>query len=120
MQGILLFSPDDRPFEVAAIQHVFQSDPGFRDVRFDEPGGAVIEAEYVEPEGRTIVGLSESRTTIFLSGTSHTAFRAALILQRNLDTPLRLVDTDYSFDLILEGLSNVEELRAAIEKAQTS
>jgi hypothetical protein len=120
MQSILLFSPDDRPFELAAIQRVFQSEPRFRDVRFNEPGGAVIEADYVEPEGRTIVGLSGSRTSISFSGISDATLRAVLILQRNLDTPLRMVDTNYSFDLILQDFPNVETLWNAIQNAQTS
>jgi hypothetical protein len=120
MQSILLFDPDDQPFEVAAIQRVFQSEPGFRDIRFNEPGGAAIEADYVEPEDWTIVGLSGSRTSISLSGTTDAALRAALILQRQLDRPLRMVDTDYSFDLILQNLPNVETLRNAMQNAQTS
>ena len=120
MQSILLFRPDDRPFEIEALQQVFQSEPGFRDVRFNDPGGAAVEAEYIEPEFRTIVRLSGDYDTISLTGTSDAALRAALILQKNLGTPLRMVDTDYSFDLVLEGFSNVEEVRAAMEKAQSS
>ena len=30
-----------------------------------------------------------------------------------------MIDTDYSFDLICQGFSNVEELRTAIDNAQT-
>lgn len=120
MQSILLFSPDDRRFELEAIQRVFQSEPGFRDVRFNEPGGAVIEADYVEPDGRTIVRLSGDYETISLSGISDATLRAVLILQRNLETPLRMVDTNYSFDLILQDFPNVETLWNAIQSAQTS
>ena len=120
MQSILLLNPDDRPFEIEAIQHVFQSEPGFRDVRFNEPGGVGIEADYVEPEDWTIVGLCGSRKSISLSGTTDAALRAALILQKNLNTPLRMVDTDYSFDLILQNIPNVETLRNAIQNSQTN
>ena len=120
MQSILLFSPNERPFELAAIQRVFQSEPGFRDIRFNEPGGAVIEADYVDPDGRSIVGLSGDYDTISLSGISDATLRAVLILQRNLDMPLRMVDTNYSFDLILQDFPNVETLWDAIQNAQTS
>jgi hypothetical protein len=120
MHDILLFNPDDRPFDADVIERIFQSENGFRDVRFNEPGGDVIEADFVEPEDWTIVGLSGNRNRISLSGTSDAALRAALILQRNLDTPLRIVDTDYSFDLILRDFQTTEELRAAIQNAQTS
>ena len=120
MQNIMLLTSDDRPFDVAAIERIFQSERGFRDIRFDDPGGAVIEADYVEPEDWSIVGLSGSRKSIFLSGTSDAALHAALLLQRNLKTPLRILDTDYSFDLSLQEFSNVEELRAAIDGEQAN
>ncbi len=120
MHNVLLMNPDGDTFDIKAIARILGPGNGFRDVRFDEPGGALIEAEYIEPGGRTIVRLSGSCKSISFSGTSDCAFRAALILQRQLDMPLRMVDTDYSFDLILDGVSNVEELRAAIEKGRTS
>jgi hypothetical protein len=120
MHNILLLNPDDRPFEIAAIERIFRSEREFRDGRFNEPGGALIEAEYIEPEDRTIVRLSGTRKSISLSGTSDAALRAALILQRNLAIPLRMFDTEYSFDLILADFANVEELRTAIQTAQTS
>ncbi len=115
MHSILLFRPDDRPFEIAAIEHAFQSEPDFRKVRFDTPEGTAVEADYIEPDLRTMVSLSGDHRTISLRGVSDASLRASLILQRRLDAPLRMVDTDYSFDLILEGLSTVEELRDAME-----
>jgi hypothetical protein len=120
MHNILLLNSDGRPFELTEIERIFQSESGFHDVRFNEPGGAVIEADYVEPEDRTIVGLSGSHKSISLSGMSDAALRAAMILQRNLDTPLQIVDTDYSFDLILRDFPTVEKLRNAIQKSQVS
>ncbi len=94
MHSILLFKPDERPFAVAVIERVFQSEPGFSDVRYNEPGGAHIEAEFVLGDDRTIARLSDNFDTISLSGTSDAALQAALILQGNLQTPLRMVDTD--------------------------
>ncbi len=120
MHSILLFRPDDRRFEIAAVRHVFESEPGFHNVRFDTPGNTAVEADYIEPEFRTMISLSGDHGTISLRGVSNASLRASLILQRRLDTPLRMVDTDYSFDLILEGLSTVEELRDAIEQSRTS
>jgi hypothetical protein len=118
MRNILLLRIDEMPFDPIAVQQVLSTEGGFRDVRFNEPGVAVIEADYVEPEDWTIVSLSRSLTRISLSGTSDAAFRAALILQKHLLCPLRMIDTDYSFDLVLQNYSNVDELRAAIAAAQ--
>jgi hypothetical protein len=120
MHNILLLNSDNRPFDAAAIERIFQLERGFRDVRFNEPGGAIIEADYIEPEDSTIVGLSGSRKSVSLSGTSDATLRAALILQKKLGTPLRMFDTEYSFDLILRDIPNIETLRTAIQNAQTS
>lgn len=120
MHNILLLNSDSRPFDVAAIERIFKSEKCFRDVRFNEPGGAVIEADYIEPEDSTIVGLSGSLKSISLSGTSDAALQAALILQNDLETALRIVDTDYSFDLILADFSSIDELQAAIDAARSS
>ena len=79
------------------------------------PDGAVIEADYVEPEDQSIVGLSKSRTSISLSGMSDVTLRAVLILQKSLELPLRMVDSDYSIDLILQDCPSVEALWSAIQ-----
>lgn len=118
MQKLLLYYPDNRQFAVEPIQRIFQSENGFQSVRFNEPGGAIIEADYIEGQDSTIVGLSGNRETISLSGTSDAPLRAALILQRHLRGPLRIIDLDYSFDLALGDFTGIEELRTAIRNAQ--
>jgi hypothetical protein len=118
MHNILLFDANDQPFDVATVGRIFQTQSGFRDVRFNLPSGRVIEADYAASDDWTAVGLSGDRETISLRGTSDAALGAALILQRNLGMPLRIIDTDYSFDLNLQDYSSVTELRAAIAHAQ--
>ena len=118
MNNLLLMNPSGEPFDAEALGRILQSVQGFRDVRFDDPGGALVEADYVDSDGDTIVGLTNSRKGILLSGTSDVALRAALVLYQSLDKPLRMVDTGYSFDLMLEKYPDFEALRAAIEAAQ--
>ena len=120
MTNILLIRIDEMPFDDAAVSQIFSTQSGFQDVRSDNLVGAAVEARYTEPEDWTIVSLSEDRGAISLSGTSDAALCAALILQTDLKTPLRIFDTNYSFDLTLQNYSTVDELRAAIESAQAS
>jgi hypothetical protein len=120
MTNILLIRIDEMPFDVSAVAHIFSTQGGFRDVRFDKLVGAAVEADYTDLENRTIIGLSEDLEAISLSGTSDAALRAALILQVHLKVPLRIFDTNYSFDLMLQNYSTVDELRAAIESAQAN
>ena len=115
MTNILLIRIDEMPFDDAAVSQIFSTQSGFQDVRSDNLVGAAVEARYTEPEDWTIVSLSEDRGAISLSGTSDAALCAALILQTDLKTPLRIFDTNYSFDLTLQNYSTVDELRAAIE-----
>src|ERR1700730_7840457 len=99
MQNLLLFNSDQRPFDFDAVNRIVQSENGFRDVCFDEPGGALMEAVYAEDQDFIIVRLSRNGNRISLSGTTDAALRVALILQRHLQSPLRIIDWDYSFDL---------------------
>ena len=120
MHSLLLFDLDGREIPVDALQRIFQSVTGFQRVRHNTPTGTPIEADYIDGQDFTTVGLDTKRETISIRGTSGAALSAAWILQRNLDVPLRMVDTDYSFDLILRDFSNIDELRAAIENAQAN
>ena len=118
MTSILLIRLDEMRFDIAAVTHFLSTHNGFQDLRVDEPGGAAVEAYYREAEDWTVVRLSEDAARISLSGSSNAALRAALILQNNLNVPMRMFDTNYSFDLVLDGLSSIEELRDAIDRSQ--
>lgn len=118
MTNILLFRADELPFDTAAIVRVFSTQRGFQNLQFDELGGPVIEADYADQGDRTIVGLNENPSYLSLSGTRDVALQAALVLQAQVKVPLRIIDTNYSFDLMLSQYSTVDELRAAIELTQ--
>lgn len=118
MQNLLIMNADEQPFNLETIQQIFESEDGFGNVRFDEAGGALIEAAYTDGQDSTFVRLSDSRKGITLTGMTDAALRAALILDQNLPSMLRIVDWDYSFDLILSDFNGVEELRSAIDMAQ--
>jgi len=119
MHSLLLFDEIDREIPVIALQRIFQSVAGFQDVRYDTPLATPIEARYIEGEDFTTVDLNEKRKTISIRGTSGAALSAAWILHSHLELSLRMVDTDYSFDLILSRFSNIEELEAAIDEARS-
>jgi hypothetical protein len=120
MHSLLLFDENGREIPVSELARVFQSVTGFEDVRYDTPGATPIEADYIEGEDFTIVDLDEKKETISIRGTSGAALSAAWILHSNLKLSLRMVDTDYSFDLILSRFSSIEELEAAIDAARAT
>jgi hypothetical protein len=120
MHNLLLFDVKEREIPVDALQRVFQSVSGFQRVRHNTPTGTPIEADYIVGQDFTTVELDAKRETISIRGTSGAALSAAWILQSHLNIPLRMVDTEYSFDLVLSSFSNIEELQAVIDKARSS
>ena len=102
------------------LARIFQSVAGFQEVRYDTPIATPIEARYIEGEDFTTIDLNDERKTISIRGTSGAALSAAWIIHSNLDLSLRMVDTDYSFDLILSRFSTIEELEVAIDAARSS
>lgn len=118
MQSILLLRLDELKFEPDRVERILRAVEGFHNVRLDDPAGTLVEAEFVDSGGWTIVALSESARAVSLSGTTNTALRAALVLQSHLNMPLRIIDTEYSFDLALSDCANLEELNAAIDQAR--
>jgi hypothetical protein len=120
MHSLLLFDVREKKIPVDAMERVFQSVSGFQQVRHDTPIGTPIEADYVDRDDFTTVYLDSSLETISIRGTSGAALKAAWMIQSHLDIPLRMVDTDYSFDLVLRDFSNIEELSAAIARAQAN
>jgi hypothetical protein len=114
MNSLLIMREDERLFETAAIDRFLKMESGFRDVRADGPAGAVLEAEYGTPDNWTTLSLSENLDTVSLTLISDIALQVALMLQQRLEIPLRMFDTNYTFDLILVGMQTVEELKIAI------
>jgi hypothetical protein len=120
MQFLMLFNPDFTPFEPKVVERAFRSHPEFKNLRFEEPGGATIECDYIEPEDRTIIRLSGDASSISVGHTWGAALRAVLLIQKGLNLPLRVIDDDNTFDLALSEFSTVDELEAAMDKARTS
>ena len=120
MHNLLLFDPNERPLSVDTLDRIFRSVAGFSQVRYNTPIGTPIEADYAKDGDFTTVRLDSERETISISGTSDAALQAAWLLQTHLQTPLRLVDTDYSFDLVVNDFKSLEELHAAIDSARAN
>lgn len=118
MHHLLLFNQNEQPIAINALERAFQSAAGFGNVRRNTPTGTPIEADFSAGPDFTTVRLNRTRQAISIDGTSDASIRAALTLQEHLPSPMRMVDTEYSFDLALQGYPNIEALRNAIAKAQ--
>jgi hypothetical protein len=120
MQRLLVFKPDDSPFSADSLLHVFQLEPGFENVQLNNSTDDAVEATFRQADGWSILRLSHDQKTISLSQNTEVTLRAAMILRRHFKEPLQIIDSDYSFDLMLSDYTSVEDLQSAMARAQTS
>lgn len=119
MHSLLLINSTGQQFSVEAVKRVFLSAEGFQRIRYETSVGSPIEADFVEGEDFTTVELDEKRRYISTRGTSGAALSAVWILKTRLDVPLRMFDTENSFDLLISQFSSREELERAIDEARS-
>jgi hypothetical protein len=118
MHNLNLFDPTGHAIPADDVRSAVESDGRFGSVRRNTPTGTLVEATFNCGDAFTTARLSEDGERISLSSTSAAAPSAALVLQRHLRTPLRIVDTANSFDLMLGGYASLEDLNAAIDEAR--
>jgi hypothetical protein len=119
MHNTLLFHDDHSPFSPNEIAAICRSAVGFSSIRFNEPGGALVEARFAHGDDSIFVRLNSDSEAISLTRSSDAVLQAALILQRHHAKPMRIIDTYYSYDLYLPDFTNIKELRDAILAAQS-
>src|SRR4051812_21871917 len=120
MQFLMLFNPDFSPFEPRVVARALRSCPEFKNTRIGTPIGTLIECEYNESDEWTIIRLSENAERISLTGVSNASLRAALLIQKSLGIPLRMVNDDNTFDLTFSDIETLEDLESAMNNARTS
>lgn len=120
MQKLLIFKPDLTPFDPQAVERVFRTCGKFTAIRLNTPVGTIVECEYHDADDWTIIRLSGNAETISMNYTTGASLQAALVIQKSLGVPLRMVDDDYNFDLTFSNIDSVEELEAAIDNSPTS
>ncbi len=118
MQFLLLFNPDFAPFDPHMVERAFRSCAAFTPLRTDDPGGALFECDYIEPDNWTTIRLGSDSEAISIKNTWGAALKAALLIQQHLGVPIRMFDDDNGFDLTFSDIQSVEELEAAIDNAR--
>jgi hypothetical protein len=120
MQFLMLFNPDFSQFDPTQVARALRSCPEFKNLRIGTPVGTLIECEYNLFEESTTVRLSPNAERISLTGMSNASLGAALLIQKCLQIPLRIVNDAGTFDLTFSDIETVEELEAAMENARTT
>lgn len=120
MHSLMLFDSTGRKISVDALRRALSSIPQCKQIRESASSGTPLQADYAEGDDFTTIYLISSHEAISIRGTSGAALSAAWAIHAKLGIPLRMVDTDYSFDLLLDQFSTLEQLSAAIDQARAS
>lgn len=119
MSNLLLLCPNDQHIDAGTIHALFEADTRFTDLRRNTPTGTLVEADFRIGDDYTTARLSQNGRRISLSDTSDAALSAALVIQSHLEIAMRIIDTDYTFDLSLSDYATLDALNAAIEEARS-
>ncbi len=119
MDFLVLFAGEDKKFDEEMVFQILANIPGVYDLKREPNVDAVIEGRCDFEDDSTIVRLSEDLETITISGTGKASLQLALEIQKALGTPLRVFDSDYSFDLMLNEINSLSDFEEKIASANS-
>ncbi len=114
MQLLILFIGENEKFDKNKLVDIAKDIPGVENIREGEFVGSILEFEFSEGEDFTTVRLSGDRETINISGLGNASLKIALSIQKRYPKPIIAVDSDYSFELVLNKINSLNQLRQKI------
>ena len=115
---IFLTNPDFSPLDATRLEELLRSDDRFCNVRANLTVGELLEADYISGTDAARVALDEQRTALSISWESDLAIVVALLIRDGLGERLRIFDTQYSFDMVIDDSTALDDLRSAIDTAK--
>lgn len=116
MKSLLLYKNEESKFDKLQIISIFRAMDG-SDLIVDEPSDfCTVKCHFTFESDKTIVRLSEDCKAIEIEGTGVASWRAAWVIQQQVLESLHLIDSDYSFDILIRKYRNFKELRGLLEK----
>ena len=119
MKTLLLFIGKNEQFAPHQIASILQEIQGTNNLKEGNFVGSILECEFVDENDFTLIRLSDDLDTITISGMGNASLKISLEIQRRYPKPIRLIDSDYSFDLVLEKIISVSELRQKMLEASS-
>ncbi len=113
MNGMMIFPSDYSELDTDEVRNAFQKIPGCRGFREGGVIGALLECEFPFLEDSAILRFSDDRKAISVSKYSDAGLQATLELKQNIKRSLRVIDVEYSFDVELDQIDDLESLRRA-------
>jgi hypothetical protein len=120
MQLLLLFIGENQKFEQNQLKSILQKNSEVKNLKTGNFVGSILECDFSYESDFTIVRLSDDLETITISGTGDASLKIALEIQKSYPKPIRVIDSDYNFDLQLQEISSVSEFRQKILEASSA
>jgi hypothetical protein len=114
VRKLLLYQRDGGSFSIPEATRALKALPGLVEVRELPSDEAIVEVDFEDESGSSTVRLNSSGDSILLTWGSDTALNAALLIQTNYRFPIRAIDLDYTFDLDLSQMSDLNAVKNAM------
>ncbi len=119
MKTLLLFLSKNEQFYTPEIALILQEIPGTNNLKEGNFVGSILECEFSDENDFTLIRLSDDLETITISGMGNASLKISLEIQKRYPKPIRLIDSDYTFDLVLEKIGSMSELRQKMLEASS-
>lgn len=116
MQYLLMYIGEGVKFERPRVEESIVAIDGIADVRTIGAVACSLECEFAVPGDSTILRLSDDSETVSIHGTGAAATQFAVEFQRDYGGEIHLIDTEYSFDHVLDGTQSASDVRQWLEE----
>jgi hypothetical protein len=120
MKMLLLFIGEDEKFNLIQVADILTKIPNIQNLKQGDFVGSILEGEFSEKNDFTIIRLSDDLETISIDGDGDASLKIALELQKHYPKNLRLIDSNYSFDIELAKINSVGQLRQNMRESSSA
>ena len=116
MRVLLVFLGEGLIFNIDKIIEILTNLSGVTEIRRNPGPETIVEVDYYDEIGTSIIRLNGEADTISFTWHSDSAVAAALAIQKQYGEPMRMIDMDYSFDIVLSESSTIDSIKEIMMK----
>lgn len=117
MSTLLIYIGENERFDANKVKRDLEQVPGVEKLQVDNFGSSLLQCDYNFNGDSTILRLADDLAIISVDGTGDASLQIALELQKREERQLHLTNYNYVFDLPLNNIHSVDELRREIRIA---
>ncbi len=110
MNFFMLYIDEGKVFDREKVRELFSTISEISNIEESPDDGASLKGRYDHGGDSTIVELKDDLESIALSGAGNAGIDLAFRIQKGYPVSLHMIDSDYSFDLLISDFDNVSDL----------